>query len=113
MAGVAGEGDVPEWVGGVLGLLDDVELGVGGELVEAGRSRSREGVLGGVVVGVLGEEVGWGWAGVGGGVAELELLGVGETEAEGGFGAGDVEVLDVGGLPGFGEGEGAVARILE
>ena len=39
--------------------------------------QSEEGVLGGVVVGVLGEDVGWGWGGVGGGVAELELLVVG------------------------------------
>jgi hypothetical protein len=43
---------------------------------------------------------------VGGGVAELELLGVGEAQAEGRFGSGDVEVLDVDGLVGFGEGEG-------
>ena len=76
VAGVAGEGDVPERVGGVLGLLDDVDLGVGGELVE-GASPEEEGVLGGVVVGVLGEDVGWWWGGVGGGVAELELLVVG------------------------------------
>ena len=41
-----------------------------------------------------------------GGVAELELLVRGEAEAGGGFGSGDVEVLDVDGLPGLGEGEG-------
>ena len=58
-AGVAGEGDVPKRVGGVLGLLDDVDLGVRGELVE-GASPPDEGVLSGVVVRVLGEEVGWG-----------------------------------------------------
>ena len=74
VAGVAGEGDVPERVGGLGGLLDDVDLGVGGELVRRlasperrGRSarrscrRTRRGCW--VVVG-----------GVGGGVAELELL---------------------------------------
>ncbi len=76
MAGVAGKGDVPERVGGVLGLLNDVDLGVGGELAE-GAGPEEEGVLGGVVVGVLGEDVGWGRAGVGSGVAELELLVVG------------------------------------
>ena len=62
VAGVAGEGDIPERVGGVLGLLDDVDLGVGGELVAwfAGElsGPEEEGVLGGVVVGVLGEDVG-------------------------------------------------------
>ena len=73
MAGVAGEGDVPEGVGGVLGLLDDVDLGVGGELAEAA-SPAGEGVLRGVVVGILRENVGRWWGGVGGGVAELELL---------------------------------------
>ncbi len=103
MAGVAGEGYVPEWVGGVLSLLDYVELGVGSELVEAA-CPCEEGVLRGVVVGVLGEDVGWRRAGVGGGVAELELLVVGEAEVEGSFGSGDVEALDVDGLPGFGEG---------
>ena len=63
-------------------------------------------VLSCVVVGVFGEDVGWGWASVGGGVAELELLVVGEAEADGLFGSGNVEVWDVKGLPGFGEGEG-------
>ncbi len=105
MPGVAGEGDVPERIGGVLSLLDDVDLGVGGELVE-GACPEEEGVLRGVVVGVLGEDVGWGRAGVGGGVAELKLLVVGEAKADGGFGSGDVEVPDVDGLPGLGEGEG-------
>ena len=33
VAGVAGEVDVPERVGGVVGLLDDVDLGAGGDLV--------------------------------------------------------------------------------
>ena len=59
VAGVAREGDVPEWVGCVLGLLDEVDLGVGCELVE-GSCPADEGVLGGVVVGVFGEEVGRG-----------------------------------------------------
>ena len=56
MAGVAGEGDVPEWVGGVLSFLDYVDLCVGRELVE-GSCPADEGVLCGVVVGVLGEQV--------------------------------------------------------
>jgi hypothetical protein len=33
VAGVAGYADVPERVGGVLGALDDRDLGVGGDLV--------------------------------------------------------------------------------
>ena len=33
-AGVAGEVDVPERVGGLGGLLHDVDLGAGGELAE-------------------------------------------------------------------------------
>ena len=70
MAGVAREGDVPERVGRVGGLLDDVDLGVGGELVEVPRP-SEEGVLRGVVVGVFGDEVGGWGCGAGGGVAEL------------------------------------------
>ncbi len=105
MAGVAGEGDVPEWVGGVLGLLDDVDLGVSRELAEVARP-AEEGVLCGVVVGILGEKVWRGCGGVGGGVAELELLVGRETKTEGGFCSGDVEVLDVDSLPGFGCGEG-------
>jgi len=42
---------------------------------------------------------------VSGGVAELQVLSFGEAESEGGFGTGDVEVLDVDGLIGLGEGE--------
>ena len=57
MAGVAGEGDVPERVGGLGGLLDDVELRAGGELRNCA-VHSEEGVLGGVVEGVLGDEAG-------------------------------------------------------
>jgi len=103
-AGVAGEGDVPKRVGGVLSFLDDVDLCVGVELME-GASPAGYSVLRGVVVGVLGEDVGWGRGGVGCGVAELKLLVGGEAEACGGFGSGDVEVLDVDGLPGLGVGE--------
>jgi hypothetical protein len=61
-----------------LGFFHDVELGVGAELVELA-GPDEEGVLGGVVIGVFGEDVGWGWGGVGCGVAELELLVAGEA----------------------------------
>ena len=63
-----------------------------------------EGVFRGVAVSVFGDEVGWG-CGEGGGIAELKLLGGGKSEAQGGLGSGDVEVLDVDGLVGFGKGE--------
>ena len=72
-AGVAGEGGVEECVGGLGGSLDDGELGAGGDLAEVVHRQnagpSEAGVLGGVVEGVLGEDVGWWGAGLGGGVA--------------------------------------------
>ena len=111
-AGVAGERDVPERVGSLGGLLDDIDLGAGGELAEGAGVRE-DGVLGGVVERVFGEVVGGKVAGVGGGVAELKLLGCSEADAGGGFGAGDVEGGDVDGLPLFAGGEGQQLGVVD
>ncbi len=59
VAGVAGDGDVPERVRGVLGALDYVDLRVGADLVQVA-APDEESVLRGVVVRVLGDEV-WRW----------------------------------------------------
>src|SRR6266851_604100 len=107
VAAVAGQGDVPEGVGGAGGLLDDRYLGAGGDMGGKGGGQfarpGEEGALGGVVEGVLGDEAGGWGGGLNGGVAELELLRGGEAEAEAGLGSGVGEVGYVGGLPGPGE----------
>ena len=51
--------------------------------------------------------------GVDGGVAELKLLGVGEAEADGGFGSGEVESWHVDGLPGFGGVSGVQLGVVD
>ena len=102
-AGVARERRVPERIGGLAGLLDHGDLGVRGHLVQALAGKlagpAEERALGGVVVGVLGDQAGRRAGGADGGVAECDLLRAGEPNLQAGLGAGEVEAADVVGLP--------------